>query len=346
MNPRHLSSRLCATALFSGANVCAIPCTAAAVLLGFALTLGAPAAQAQNFPTKPLRLIIPFPAGGTADIIARLVAQKTAERIGQPIISENRVGAGGTIGSDLVAKAAPDGHTFLMTTTGSHLLTSLVSKNVPYDPLKDFTPITGATESFTGLAVPPSLGVNSVGELLDLARKNPGKLTYSSAGIGTAFHLTGALFGAAGNVDLVHVPYKGAGQALTDLMSGTITMTFSAITSQLPFVRSGKLKMIAVLGSRRFGQLPEVPVINEVLPNFERLDAMTGFLGPAALPAPILARLNAELAAAVTAPDVRQKLEADGNIPVGNTPEQFAAHLQRSHQAYVRAVKIAGLKQE
>ena len=318
-----------------------------ALLFGLPIgLLAAPISFAQNYPSKPVRMIIPFPAGGTADIIARLVGAKMSERIGLAVIAENRVGAGGTIGSDLVAKAAPDGYTFLMTTTGSHLLTSLVSKNVPYDPLRDFTPITGATESYSGLAVAPSLGVNSVRELLDLARKNPGKHTYSSAGIGTAFHLTGALFGAAGNVELTHVPYKGAGQALNDLMTGTITMTFSAITSQLPFVRSGKLKLIAVLGSKRFGAFPDVPTLSEALPNFENLEAMTGFLGPAGLPAPLLARMNAELAGAVTSPEVRAKLEADGNTPVGNSPEQFAAHLQRSQQAYVRAVKIAGLKPE
>ena len=310
------------------------------------LLLSSPLAMAQNYPAKPLRMIIPFPAGGTADIIARLVGAKMSERIGQPVIAENRVGAGGTIGSDLVAKAAPDGYTFLMTTTGSHLLTSLVSKSVPYDPLRDFTAITGATESYSGLAVAPSLGVNSVRELLDLARRNPGKLTYSSAGIGTAFHLAGALFGNAGNVELTHVPYKGAGQALNDLMTGTITMTFSAITSQLPFLRSGKLKLIAVLGSKRFGALPDVPTVSEALPNFENLEAMTGFLGPAGLPAPLLGRLNTELAGAVNSTDVRTKLEADGNTPVGNTPEQFAAHLQRAHLSYVRAVKLVNLKPE
>lgn len=311
----------------------------------FALAAGQ-TAIAQVFPAKPVRMVIPFPAGGTADIVARLIGAKLSERIGQPVIAENRVGAGGTIGADLVAKSAPDGYTILMTTTGSHLLTSLITKNVPYDPLRDFTPITGATESFTGLAVPPSLGVGSVKELLELARRNPGKLTYSSAGIGTAFHLTGALFGSAGNVELVHVPYKGAGQAINDLMSGTISMTFSAITSQLPFVRSGKLKLIAVLGSKRFGAMPDVPTMTEALPNFETLEAMIGYLGPAGLPAPVLARLNADLVAAVTAPDVRVKLEADGNIPVGNSPEQFGAHLQRAQQAYIRAVKIANLKPE
>jgi len=308
--------------------------------------LGSHNAIAQNYPAKPLRMIIPFPAGGTADIIARLVGVKAAERLGQPVIAENRVGAGGTIGSDLVAKAAPDGYTFLMTTTGSHLLTSLVTKNVPYDPLKDFTPITGATESYSGLAVAPSLGINSVRELLDLARRNPGKLTYSSAGIGTAFHLAGALFGNAGNVELTHVPYKGAGQALNDLMTGTITMTFSAITSQLPFLRSGKLKLIAVLGTQRFAALPDIPTMSEALPNFENLEAMTGFLGPAGMPAPVLGRLNGDLAATVKSAEVRAKLEADGNTPVGNSPEQFGAHLQRAYQAYVRAVKLVNLKPE
>ncbi len=321
--------------------------TKAAPWIGAALSVfAAHAAFAQNYPAKPLRMIVPFPAGGTADIIARLVGQKFSERIGQPLIAENRVGAGGTIGSDLVAKAVPDGYMFLMTTTGTHLLTSLVTKNVPYDSLKDFTAITGATESYSGLAVAPQLGINTVKELLDLARKDPGKHTYSSAGIGTAFHLTGALFAAAGKVELTHVPYKGAGQALNDLMSGTITMTFSAITSQLPFLHSGKLKLIAVMGSKRFGSFPDIPTVSEALPNFESLEAMTGFLGPAGLPAPLLSRLNAELAAAVLSPDVRAKLEANGNTPVGNTPEQFAAHLQRSLQSYVRAVKIAGLKPE
>ena len=151
-------------------------------------------ALAQTFPSKPLRLIIPFPAGGTADIVARLIAAKFAERVGQSVISENRVGAGALIGSELVAKSAPDGYTFLIITTGTHLLNSLVNRNVPFDPIKDFTAITGATESYTGLAVAPALGVTNVRELVELAKKNPGKLSYSSAGIGTAFHMTGAMF--------------------------------------------------------------------------------------------------------------------------------------------------------
>ena len=304
------------------------------------------AAVAQAFPNKPLRMVVPFPAGGTADIVARLIGNKLSERVGQPVIADNRVGAGALIGSEMVAKSAPDGYTFVIITTGTHLLNSLVNKNVPFDPIKDFTAITGATESWTGLAVAPALGVNNIRELIELAKKNPGKLSYSSAGIGTAFHLTGASFANTAGVELIHVPYKGAGQAINDLMAGNISMTFSAITSQLPFVRSGKLKLLAVLGSKRFGQFPDTPTLPEQLPGFETLEAMIGFLGPAGLPAPILQRLYTELAASVTAPDVRAKLEADGNVPVGSTPEQFAAHLLRSQQSYARAVKLVGLKPE
>ena len=303
-------------------------------------------AVAQGFPSKPVRMIVPFPAGGSADITARLVAAKLAERLGQPVIVDNRVGASGIIGSELVAKAPPDGYTLLFTTTSTHLTAAFLNKNLPYHPSKDFTPISVVAESATGLVVAPSLPVHSVRELVEFAKRNPGKLTYSSAGIGSSFHLTGELFRQAAGIDIVHVPYKGAAQALNDLMSGTISMTFSALASQMPFVKSGKVRLLAVLESERFSALPDVPSVRESLPNFERPDAWMGLFGPAGLPAAVLQRLNADLVFAVRTQEIRAKFMESGFTPLGNTPEEFAALIRRGFDTYGKAVKAAGLKAE
>jgi tripartite-type tricarboxylate transporter receptor subunit TctC len=311
-----------------------------------AAVLASPFAAAQEYPSKPVRLVVPFPAGGSADVTARLVSNKMSERMGQPIIVDNRVGASGMIGSEYVVRSAADGYTIMMTTSSSLISAVYLTKIPPYDPIKDFTAISAAADSATGLVVGLSVPVKSLSGLVELARRNPGKLTFSSSGIGSAFHLTGALFAQAAGVEITHVPYKGAGQAITDLMSGTITMTFSTIGSQLSFLRSGKVKLIAVLDAERYPAFPEVPAAVELLPNFVRPDSWMGFFGPAALPAALLQRINAEIVASVKSADVTKKLTQDGFSPIGNTPEQFAAMVKIGLEVYGKAVNAAGLKPE
>src|SRR4051812_34808258 len=275
----------------------------------------ASSAVAQGFPSKPLRLILPFPAGGSADVTARIIVAKVGESVAQPVIVENRVGAAGVIGSEAVAPSAPDGYTFMMTPSITHIGPLFLPKSPPYDPIKDFTPITAAAESVSALVVIASSPMNTVSELVAEARRNPGKFSYSSAGVGSAFHLTGELFKQAAGADIVHVPYKGANQALADLLNGNITMTFSALGPLIPFAKAGKIKYVAVLQNARYTGLPNVPTVKETLPNFNRPDSWLGFFGPAGLPAPVLGRLNGEIVKAVAAPDVREKFDRDGLTP-------------------------------
>jgi tripartite-type tricarboxylate transporter receptor subunit TctC len=303
-------------------------------------------AWAQAYPSKPVRLVVPFPPGGSADLTARLIGNDVSKRFAQPVIIENRVGASGMIGSELVSRAAPDGYTFMMTTSTSLISAVYLVKSVPYDPIRDFTAITAAADSATGLVIAPNFQATSLTDVIEQAKRNPEKLTFSSSGIGSGFHLTGEMFAQAAGIKLIHVPYKGAGQALTDLMSGTITMTFSTLASQMPYIRSGKVRLVAVLDARRYPSFPDTPTIAEVVPGFARPASWMGFFGPAGLPGPVLQRLNVEIVGAVNSPDVRKKLEDDAFFPIGNTPEQFAAMVKTGLEVFGRAFKVAGLKPE
>ncbi len=315
----------------------------AAAVLALAVSTGV---FAQAYPTKPVRLVVAFPPGGPTDIAARLIAGKTGEGLGQPMVVDNRAGGSGVIAADLVAKSAPDGYSLLLTPVSSHLTVAFVSKSLPYDAMRDFTPIVSATESIAGLVVSNGLPARSVSELIELAKREPGKLTYSSAGIGTLFHLTGEMFKQAAGVDVVHVPYKGAAQALVDLSSGQISMTFSILAPVMPYVRTGKVRLLAVIDSARQPNLPDVPTLAETLPNMQRLEGGLGFFGPAALPRPIVQRVNAEIAKAVFAPEVKTKLEEFGFRVSASTPEEFVASFARAYETYGRAVKLAGVKPE
>jgi tripartite-type tricarboxylate transporter receptor subunit TctC len=315
----------------------------AAALLSLAIALPA---LGQSYPTKPVRLVITFPPGGPTDIAARLVAGKTGEGLGQPVIADNRAGGSGVIAADLVAKSPPDGYTLLLTPVSSFLTVAFVSKGLPYDVTRDFTPIVNATESIAGLVVANNVPARTLPELLALARKEPGKLTYSSAGIGTLFHLTGEMFKQAAGVDVVHVPYKGAAQALVDLSSGQISMTFSILAPVMSYVRSGKMRLIAVIDSQRVPSFPDVPTLSETLPNMQRLEGGLGFFGPAGLPRPVVQRVGAEIGKAVFAPEVKAKLEEFGFRVTVSTPEEFVASFARAHETYSRAVKLAGVKPE
>jgi len=303
------------------------------------------AALPQDFPSRPIRMVVPFPPGGV-DVTGRLISTKMTELIGQPVVLENRGGANGMIGSEFVAHAPADGYTILMTTPSTHITAVFLSKNVPYDPVKDFTPIVCALEPATVLIVPPSLPVDSVKDLIGYARKNPGKVSYSSSGIGSVFHLMGEAFAEAADVNIVHVPYKGTGPALADVVAGRIEMSFNALSTVRPQMAGGKVKVLAVAEGKRYAGLPNTPTVGEQLPGFEKPQSWFGFFGPAGLPRPITLRLNTEIMKAVNSPDVRARLDEGALSIVGGSPEDFAALMKKGFQVYGKIVKAAGLKPE
>jgi tripartite-type tricarboxylate transporter receptor subunit TctC len=304
------------------------------------------AAFAQSYPSKPVRLVVPFPAGGAADITARMVGQKMAERMGQPMIIENRVGASGFIGSEFVARSAPDGYTLLWTTPSTHLSAVFLSKNMPYDPIKDFTPIGAALESFSGMVIGMHVPVTNVAELVEYAKKNPGKLTFSSSGIGSEFHLTGELFKQAAGIDMLHVPYKGAAPALIDLVAGNISMTLATMSALVPTVKAGKARLIGVLNPNRNPDQPDVPSVSETVRNFQKISSWQGMFGPAKLPDPLLRRLNSELGTALNAPDLMAKWKETSQRVIITSPEEFMVTIRNGLEAYGKAVKAVGLKPE
>ena len=307
--------------------------------------LGVSVATAQGFPSKPIRMIVPFPPGGV-DTTGRLLAQKMTENLGQAVVLENRGGANGMIGSSEVARAAPDGYTMLMTTPSTHITAVFLSKNVPFDPVKDFTPICMAVEPVTVLVVNSGVKVTNLRALVDLARASPGKMSYASSGIGSAFHLMGELFKTTANLDILHVPYKGTGPMLSDVVAGRIDMAFVALNSALVQEKSGKLKILGVAEGTRYARMPDLPSASEIVPGFEKPPSWFGFFGPAAMPRPVVERLNAEIIKAVNAPDVRAKLDEGGFAIHNSTPEQFAAAMKKGFEQYGNAVRIAGVKPE
>ncbi len=300
---------------------------------------------AQAFPARPIHMIVPFPPGGV-DVTGRLISNKMTELIGQPVVLENRGGANGMIGSDFVAHSPADGYTILMTTPSTHITAVFLSKNVPYDPIKDFTPIVCAVEPATVLLTAAGLPVNSVKDLIEYAKKNPGKVSYSSSGIGSVFHLMGEAFAQAADVSIVHVPYKGTGPALADVVAGRIEMSFNALSTVRPQMTGGKIKVLAVAEGRRYPGLPGVPTVGEQLPGFEKPQSWFGFFGPAGLPRPLTSRLNTEIMRAVNSPDVRARLDEGALSVVGGSPEEFAALMKNGFEVYGRIVKAAGLKPE
>lgn len=315
--------------------------------IGLGLAVLAPVAvRAQAWPARPVRIVVPFPAGSALDLLARMVAPRMQEAYGQPVVVENRVGANGMIATEMVAHSAPDGYTIQIGTSGTHVTAIFLNKNVPYDPVKDFTPITAAVEPATCVVVNPSLAVGSIRELIDYAKRNPGKLSYGSSGVGSVFHLAGELFNQTARVELVHVPYKGVAPAMTDVVAGQILVNFTSVADAMSNIKAGKVRVLAVLESKRYPGLPEVPTVTETLPGFQKPATWFGFLGPAGLPQPILARLNGEIVKAVTASDARAKLEGMGMNVIADTPEQFAALIKSGIEQYGRIVKSAGIQPE
>jgi tripartite-type tricarboxylate transporter receptor subunit TctC len=298
---------------------------------------------AQNYPTRPIRLIVPFAPGGGTDLVARTIAQRASESIGQAIVVDNRGGAGGVIGADLVAKAPPDGYTLLMGTPGPLTINPNLQSKTPYDTLKDFAPISLATISPFVLVVHPSVPARSVKELIALARARPGQLNYGTAGTGSVAHLSAEQFKSLAHVDIVHIPYKGSSLALTDLLAGQTQIQFENLPVVQPHVRSGKLRALAVGTRQRSVLAPEYPTMIEAgVPGYESSTAF-GVLAPGRTPKEIIARLNAEVVKALTNPEVKQRLLAQGLEPVASTPEQYTAHLREELQKVAHIVKAAGI---
>lgn len=309
------------------------------------LALGAAAGSAMAqatpaWPNKPISLIVPFPAGGTTDVLARALGLELSKAVGQPVIVENKPGAGATLGADFVAKARPDGHTLLMGAV-HHTIATSVYKKLPYDFQKDLAPVTTVALVPNVLVVNPSVPAKTVKELLALARAESGKLTYGSNGNGTGQHLIGAQFEGMGGVQLLHVPYKGSGPLTVDLLGGQITMSFDTITPVLPQIKAGKLRALAVTTIKRSPALPDVPTLDESgLKGFD-LGTWFGILAPGATPRDVVTRLNTEMVKIINSAEFRKKMADIGAEPIGDTPEQMAAQIKGDTERFAKLVKDA-----
>ena len=319
---------------------------AVAALAGIAAIAIATSAAAQTnaYPTKPVRLVVPFPPGGATDIIARAVAQKLSETWGQSIVVDNRPGAGGNIGTELVAKAAPDGYTLEMGTVGTHAINASLYAKIPFDNVKDFAPIILVAGVPNVLEVNPSLPVNSVQELIAYGKANPGKLNFASSGNGTSIHLSGELFKVMTGVQMAHVPYKGSAPALQDLIAGQVQLMFDNLPPSLPQIKAGKLRALAVTSATRAPALPDIPTVAESgLPGFEA-SSWFGLLAPTGTPPAIIAKINDEVAKWLASPEGKEKLASIGANPAGGSPEDFARHIQAETAKWAKVVKASGAK--
>ena len=299
--------------------------------------------SAQPYPAKPIRVIVAFAPSGIADFAARSVSQKLSESLGVPVIVENRPGAGGITGAEVVAKSPPDGYTLLVTSI-SHTINPSVRKNLPFDAVRDFAPVTLITDAPNFLVVHPSLPVKSVKELIALARGRPGQITYASSGAGTSTHLSGELFKSLARIDIVHVPYKGGGPAVIDLVGGHVQMMFSTLPSVLQQVRAGKLRGLAVTGARRFPAAQEFPTMIEAgVAGFE-VSGWSGMFAPAGAPREAVSRLAAEIGKILRAPELKERFLVQGAEPVGNTPEEFAAFVLSEIAKWKKVVAASGMQ--
>ena len=314
-------------------------------LIALALAMVAGTAGAQTYPTKAVRLVVPFLAGGSTDIVGRTVAQKLSEMWGQQVFVDNRPGGGTTIGTDLVAKAAPDGYTLLVTPAPFTINPSLLAK-LPYDALNDFVPITLINTTPLVMVVHPGVPAKNVKELIALAKAKPGKLNFGSSGTGGSNHLAGELFDAMAGVKMVHIPYKGNAGALTDIVGGHLDVVYNGITSAIALIRGDKLRALAVTSLQRSAALPDVPTLDESgLKGFEAV-AWNGLTAPAKTPRDVILKINADVVKIVNSPELKERLKADGSDPVGNTPEQFATFLRNEIAKWAKVIKFANVKPE
>ena len=318
--------------------------TIAMLIAAVMLPIATPAsAQAPTYPDKPIRIVVPFPVGGVADTFGREIGRKLTEAWGQPVVVDNRTGAGGNIGADMVAKSAPDGYTLVIGNIGTHAVNVSLLPVMPFDSVKDFTPIVHVLDAEGLLVVNPSIKATTVSELIALASAQPGTLSYGSAGVGTTSHLAGELFKSMTKVDIVHVPYKGNVPAITDLLGGQTSMIFATMPTVLPHVRAGKLRPLAVLGTARSPALPDVPTVAESVPGFE-VSNWIGLFGPAGMPSAIVARLNAEVQKIMRSPEIQKRLETEGAKFIPMTPDQFATFQKAEIAKWAKTIKDANIK--
>jgi tripartite-type tricarboxylate transporter receptor subunit TctC len=309
------------------------------------LLLSAGSAAAQGYPGKPVRLIVGFPPGSAADVVARVVAPRMSDMLGQQLVIDNRPGAGSNIAAELVVKAAPDGYTLFMGTIANTINSSLYKK-LPFDFIRDLTPIILIASVPNILVVHPSLPAHSVQQLIALARSRPGQINFGSSGSGTAPHLAGEMFNSMAGIKMVHIPYKGSPQAVTDLLAGQVAVMFAPASTVLPHVRSGRLRALAVTGAQRSQQAPELATVAQSgMPGFEST-IWFGILGPTHLPKEVVARLNAEAGKVLRIPAVGEQLSAQGIELLGGTPEQFSAHIAAETSKWAKAVRESGAKVE
>jgi tripartite-type tricarboxylate transporter receptor subunit TctC len=303
--------------------------------------LAAGAAAAQSYPVKPLRIVVPFAPGGPNDILARVIGQKLTEAWGQQTLVENRAGGGTVIGTEIVAKAAPDGYTLLMVST-SHTSNPALRK-LPYDPIRDLEPVILVASGPNVVLAHPSLPARSIKELIAVARSRPGEVAYGSGGAGTSTHLSGAMVGLMGGVQMIHVPYKGAGPATIDLLSGQITWMVGTILPSMPHIRSGRLRALAVTGAKRSPVLPDVPPVADTLPGFEA-SSWYGISAPGGTPRDIVSKLNQEIARRINTPDVRERIAGEGAEIIGGSADQFGAFYRAEIDKWAKVIRAAGLK--
>jgi len=300
----------------------------------------------QAYPSKPIRLIVPFAAGGGNDNVARLVGKRLADSLGQPVLVDNRPGAGGVVGAELAAKAAPDGYTLFLGGVGSHAINPNLHDKLPYDPIRDFAPVALLAQAPLILVVHPSVPARDISEFIAYARANPGRLNFASNGNGSSSQLAAVMFDSMAGVDMVHVPYKGLSPALSDLLSGQVQVMFSSVVAILPHIKAGKLRALAVTGARRLASMPELPTIAESgLAGYEA-SSWYGILAPAGTPRDIVTKLNTELGRALEQPEVKNSLLAEGAEPVGGTPERFAAHIRSDKERLGTLIRDAKIRLE
>ncbi len=308
----------------------------------YALVAGS--AFAQTWPSKPIKYVVPFAPGGSTDILGRTISEKLSVALGQPVVVDNKPGAGGGLGADFVAKAAPDGYTIMGGTISTHAINASLYSNLPYDPVKDFVAVTLLARVPNMLVVNPDVPAKTVAELIALMKANPGKYTFASAGNGTSQHLSGELFKSMAGVEMQHIPYKGSPPALQDVVGGQVTMTFDNITTAWPLAKAGKLRALAVTTAKRSPVAPDVPTLAESgLAGFE-VGSWQGVFAPAGTPPAIVKRLNAEIVKILNMPDVKEKILALGAEPVGDTSEQFTAYVKTEVVKWSDVVKKSGAK--
>jgi tripartite-type tricarboxylate transporter receptor subunit TctC len=314
-----------------------------------ALLITAPAhaqSPAASYPAKPIRMLSPFAAGGSTDTLARAIGQRMTETWGQPVIVENRPGAGGQLAADFLAKAPPDGYIMLLTSVSAHAIGPAMSSKLPYDPVRDFAAVSQVASGHNVLVVHPSLPARSVRELVALAKARPGQITFSSGGAGTTTHMAAELFKTMTHTDMLHVPYKGGAPASLAVLSGEVSVLFGSIATVLPHIKSGRERVLAVTGTQRAAALPDVPTVSEAgVPGYE-MNSWYGVLAPAATPQDIVNKAGTEIARIVKLPQVRERLSHEGLEPAGTTPQAFAAYIKVEVAKWAKVARSAGIKIE